>query len=73
MRFVLNFIDPVRLGQDLESSARQGNPYFTEPGLVVIPEVTRAAIETAVGHLVREHFFEELKPLASTGVNGQGS
>ena len=35
------FWDPVRLTQDLETDVNQGRFCFAEPGLIVIPKVTR--------------------------------
>jgi hypothetical protein len=61
-RFPLLFMDPVRLAQDLEGEAQTGRPYFAEPGLVVLPEVTTQAILAAVPGLVRDGFFLHLKP-----------
>jgi hypothetical protein len=61
-RYRLYFIYPVRLQQTLEDDAASGRPYFTDPGLVVIPEVTTQAIREAVPHLVAEGFFNHLKP-----------
>src|SRR5262245_51176972 len=62
------FYDPVRIVQDLESEVEQGRPLLAEPGLVLVPEVTRSAIITAVGHLVRNGYFERLdtKDLSTT-------
>ena len=39
----LFFIDPVRLEQDLQIEAANGREYYTEPGLVVLREVTTAS------------------------------
>jgi len=60
------FYDPVRLGQDLTADAKQGRPVVAEPGLVVVPEVTRAAILEAIERLVKHGYFQHLQPLAST-------
>jgi tetratricopeptide (TPR) repeat protein len=62
-RFLVNFIDPVRLSQDLQSEAEAGSPYFAEPGMIVVPQVTRDSIVTAVQRLNAEGFFETLRPL----------
>jgi hypothetical protein len=62
-RHRLYFYDTVRLGQDLEEYARTGKPYLGEPGLVVVPEVTREYIHKAVAGLLQEGFFQGLKPL----------
>lgn len=50
----LFFYDPVRLAQDLEAETKQGRPCVAQPGMVVIPEVTREAILSAVEKLVDE-------------------
>lgn len=63
LRFSVSFIDPVRLRQDLEALASIGKPYFADPGLIVIPEVTTAAIAAAVKGLADDGFFQHLKPL----------
>jgi len=57
----LYIVDPTRLGQDLEAYVEQGRPYLAEPGLVVVPEVTRAAITTAVEGLAKDGFFDHLR------------
>jgi|SRR5262245_5689612 len=62
-RFELTFFDPVRLQQELAGSARNDSPYFAEPNLVILPEVTTESIHKAVKGLVREKFFDHLKPL----------
>jgi hypothetical protein len=63
-QYPLFFFDPVRLRQDLESASKSGRAYVAEPNMVVIPEVTPAAIEQAVAGLVRDQYFDHLKPLA---------
>lgn len=50
----LFFYDPVRLAQDLEAEIKRGRPCVAQPGMIVIPEVTREAILTAVEKLVDE-------------------
>jgi hypothetical protein len=62
-RYSVFFIDIYRLSQELESSSKRGVPCFWEHGLVVLPEVTVAAIEVAVPFLWRQGFFDRLKPL----------
>lgn len=69
-RFPITFFDPVRLSQDLEEIAKHGEPVFIEPALVVLPEVTRAAIVRALPELVRQSFFEHLRPLTTAPLNG---
>jgi hypothetical protein len=63
-RYALFFYDPVRLGQDLAAAPRSGRAYLAEPNMVVVPEVTPAAIHEAIAGLVRDGFFGHLKPLA---------
>jgi hypothetical protein len=62
-RYPLFFMDPVRLQQELADYVREGRAYFAEPNLVILPEVTTESVKTAVQGLLREGFFEHLKPL----------
>ncbi|AFY80072.1 hypothetical protein [Oscillatoria acuminata] len=57
------FIDPIRLEQDLEAEVECGSPFLAPPGLIVIPEVTRTAMETAIAQLWKQGYFEALQPL----------
>jgi hypothetical protein len=66
-RYRLYFIDPVRLQQTLEDDAKDGRPYFTEPNLVVLPEVTTQAIHEAVKGIVRDGYLEQMKPIEGAG------
>ena len=61
-RFRVCFYDPVRLAQDLQRMAELGSPYFAEPGLIVIPEVTKDAVRQAVLGAAENDFFDILKP-----------
>ncbi|SRR5581483_2356503 len=63
-RYKLYFTDPIRLKQTLEDDAASGRSYYTEPGLIVLPEVTTEAIRQAVSGLECEGYFRHLKPLA---------
>jgi hypothetical protein len=47
-RHRLTFIDTARLQQGLADNVRTGRHYFTEPGLIVLPEVTSEAVRRAV-------------------------
>lgn len=60
--FSVHFSDPCRLRQDLEESVRAGRPYFAEPGLIVLPEVTTDTVKTAVQTLCERGFFDQLRP-----------
>jgi hypothetical protein len=64
-RYSFYFIDPSRLQQTLEDDQAAGRPYYAEPGLVVVPEVSTEAIRQAVAGLVRDGFFHRLAPSAS--------
>jgi hypothetical protein len=57
------FIDPIRLQQDLEAETELGTPFLAEPGLIILPEVTREGMENAVKHLWEQGYFESLKSL----------
>ncbi len=69
-RYPVTFYDPVRLAQDVEASGTNGVPMLAEPGLVVIPEVTREAIERTITELIEVRFFDHLKPILSALANG---
>jgi hypothetical protein len=60
-RYTLSFIDPTRLQQELEDSVQEGKPYFAEPGLIILPEVTVEAVEDAVQTLQKQGFFAYLQ------------
>src|SRR5438045_1954580 len=59
----LYFIDPVRLQQTLTDDVEAGRPFFAEPGLVVLPEVTTEAIHQAIPALVQEGYFSHLRAI----------
>jgi hypothetical protein len=59
----LYFTDPVRVRQDAERTFETGGIVLAEPGLVVIPEVTRGNILAAVEQLFADKFFEHLRPV----------
>lgn len=61
-RYELYFYDPVRLAQDLERIAGHGCPCIAEVNMVVVPEVTPAAIRSAVERLVETGYFSKVKP-----------
>jgi hypothetical protein len=58
-RHRLSFIDLSRLEQSLADHARTGRPYYAEPGLVVLPEVSTEAIQLAVQGLWDEGYFRQ--------------
>ena len=57
------FIDPIRLQQDLEAETELGVPFLAEPGLIILPEITRERMENAVRQLWAQGYFESLKSL----------
>lgn len=65
-RYEVVFYDPVRLAQDLEDETAAGNPFISEPGLIVVPGVTLVNMQAAVAKLARERFFDVLVPQTST-------
>ncbi|MGJ5175198.1 hypothetical protein ACQR16_10505 [Bradyrhizobium oligotrophicum] len=58
-RYLLNFYDPVRLSQEIQSDLERGHP-FLKPNLVVVETVTRTAIERAVHELVQSGRVAEM-------------
>lgn len=62
-RYPLFFMDPVRLKQDLDASAKLGRSYLAEVNLIVLPEVTTASVKQAVQGLWQDGYFQHLKPL----------
>jgi hypothetical protein len=69
-RYSVVFYDPVRLQQDLHEEIRAGSTCIAEPGLIVIAEVTLENMRLAVDRLVREGYFEALRPM---GVPSDGA
>ena len=57
-RHRLCFYDPARLAQDLEEEVKLGKSAILEPGLVVVPQVTKENIEKAIRQAVSERFLE---------------
>jgi hypothetical protein len=50
-RYRLNFYDPVRLAQEIESELQRGR-CFLEPNLVVVRSLTRPNMEAAAAQLI---------------------
>lgn len=57
-RHRLTFYDMTRLSQVLADECRRGRPFFTEPGLVILEEVTRPRMEEAARKLAAGGFFD---------------
>jgi len=56
-RHAVTFFDTERLRQELDQEAAAGRPFIGEPGLIVLMEVTGAAMEAAARTLANEGFF----------------
>jgi hypothetical protein len=57
-RYALTFYAIERLSQTLDDERSAGRPFFTDPGLVIVPEVTLANMEAAARALAAEGFLE---------------
>jgi hypothetical protein len=62
-RYNLHFYDPVRLAQELETEQKYGGSCVADPGLVVIPRVTKCNMEAAVRQLAENDYFSAMVPL----------
>lgn len=60
-RYRLNFYDPTRLNQEIESELERGVA-FAEPNLVIVRTVTRSDMEQAAEMLVRSGQANTLMP-----------
>lgn len=56
------FYDAVRLKQDLDELATHGESFISDPGMIILQEVTREAMETAVQALAGQGLFEHFVP-----------
>lgn len=54
----VSFYDPVRLSQTVADEFRAGSGYYTEPNLIVVPEVSTESIEHAIKGLVAKGWFD---------------
>ena len=61
VHYLATFFDPNRLAQEIADELADGSPAWTEVNLVVIPTVSRQAIEAAVDHLAKSD-FADLRP-----------
>ncbi len=60
VRVKLFFYDPVRLAQDLENGLARGAVCIAEPGMIVVPKVTRKYMEKAVNQLFENGYFNKI-------------
>ena len=59
-RVEVTFVEPARLASDLESTLKSGNCCIADPGMIVIPRITRDHMEAAVQELYKSGYFERL-------------
>lgn len=62
-RVPVNFYVPWRIRCDIELDALSGRPFYVEPGLVVVSEISRDALTSAVNQLAQEGYFDRLRPI----------
>jgi hypothetical protein len=63
--FAIFFYDPIRLQQDLHESAKHDRPFIADPGMIVLPELTLDAMQSAVQRLCQEGYFDHLVELSA--------
>ncbi|GAA2909249.1 hypothetical protein Acy02nite_88740 [Actinoplanes cyaneus] len=56
-RKTITFYDPTRLAQEVQSAATRSG-YFAESAVVVLPAVTKEAIEAAIAQMAQRHFAD---------------
>jgi len=64
------FYDPVRLAQDIE--AEGSDAVISELGLVVVPVITRTSIVRAIGKLIANGYFNQIRTPPLPIANGVG-
>ena len=64
LEIVLSFWDPVRLSQEVRDGAKLGRACFAEPGLVIVPSITRDHMQNAIKELAKGKYFDRLVALA---------
>jgi hypothetical protein len=64
--FPVYFYEPDAVREELESRSRSGfGRFVAEPGLVVLPEITRANMKSSVLELLEVGYFNHLRPLCA--------
>jgi hypothetical protein len=53
----VTFYDPVRLAQEVQSAVNRSG-YFAEPAVIVVPAVTKEAIEAVAARIAEKGFRE---------------
>jgi hypothetical protein len=65
-RYPVFFYDAGRLAQDLQAEVDGGRPCLAEPAMIVVPEITEAAMLAAVEYLHERGWFGHLRPSGGT-------
>jgi hypothetical protein len=61
--FPVYFYEPDAIREELDARIRSGfGPFVAEPGLVVLPEITVAAMKSSVLELIEVGYFTHLRP-----------
>lgn len=63
----VSFWDPARLTQDLETDVEHGAFCLAEPGMIIVPKVTKTYMAEAVKQLFEGKYFERLLSLGESG------
>jgi hypothetical protein len=64
--FPVYFYDPEAIREELDGRIRSGfGRFVAEPGLVVIPEITLAAMKSSVLELIEIGYFTHLRPVCA--------
>ena len=62
IRYTISFFDPVRMRQELEDNVRNDEPCLAEPNLIIVPELTIEALQSAIEHLWNKGSFRYFVP-----------
>jgi len=60
--YSLCFFTPHRIGLEFALSEKTGTPWLAYPGLILVPVVTREAMQRAVSELAKTDYFDHLNP-----------
>lgn len=65
------FYEPDAIREELEARGRSGfGQFVAEPGLVVIPEITLAAMKSSVLELIEIGYYAHLRPCENRQLTG---
>lgn len=64
-RYEINFYDPVRLSQEIESEFEYTSSVFYEKNLLIIPTVDRIHMEKAIEEIVNSKRYLEMVAIES--------